>query len=757
MRTRRTEFPQLGICLFFLILLAASSRLLYSQSSPQTNQRQLGVQEPLRSAQASAVDRPPKLDGTLDDPLWQRATPITNLLQREPYEGQSPTEQTEVRILYTKHEVYFGVACHDSFAGAPVATQLRRDVTQEFDDYFEIVIDSRRDRRNAYVFQINPLGTQRDALITDEQAGDTQDGDPGWDGVWISEARITRDGWIATIAIPFSTLNFMQSQDVVWGVNFKRFIRRKNEEDLWSGWRRTFGATKISQAGELHGINDIDSGRLFIVKPYLLGGFSHLPANATASGLTPGTTALHTGGVDVKIGLRSNLVANLTANTDFADSDVDVQQFNLTPYKLFFPEKRQFFLENAGVFDFPIGRGSAADQLFFSRQIGIDPVTGQQVPINVGAKVTGSLDGFELGVMDVDTRSSGPNPGANYAVLRLKRSLWGSGSYIGVMGIDKRSGDAIPSFNQTSGVDGRFVLFRNLVLNGYTAQTRTPGYSSGQSNLGAGLNFRSNWLDFEAEHRKIGPNFNPQVGFLERTDCICDFADATFKARPEFAGVREMQFEGFIFHAPDTHGVVQTQEWQTTFRADFHNGSYTDDDIVDVFAQRLTLPFNIYKNVNIPVGVYNWTRHQFTYGTPQDLRLTVRFFERFGSYYNGRLNEFRVRASYRPNEHLSFSAGPQWNRFRLPISDGNFSVVFGALETDYAFSRFLSLSTILQIDTANAQAASANVRLRWNYRPDSDLYLIYTAGQKFASLAAVSPAQFYENRFAIKFTYSWRP
>src|SRR5437867_2947484 len=447
MRTRRTEFPQLGICLFFLILLAASSRLLFSQASPQTNQRQLGVQEPLRSAQASRVDRAPKLDGTLDDPLWQQAIPIANFLQREPYEGQTPTEQTEVRILYTKHEVYFGVACHDSVVDGPVATQLRRDVSQELDDYFEIAIDSRRDRRNAYVFQINPLGTQRDALITDEQAGDNQDGDPGWDGVWTSEARITRDGWIATIAIPFSTLNFMQSQDVVWGVNFKRFIRRKNEEDLWSGWRRTFGATKISQAGELHGINDIGSGRLFIVKPYLLGGFSHLPANATASGLTPGTTALHTGGVDVKIGLRSNLVANLTANTDFADSDVDVQQFNLTPYKLFFPEKRQFFLENAGVFDFPIGGDN--DLLFFSRQIGIDPDSGQQVPINGGAKVTGSLGGFELGVMDVNTRSSGPNPYANYAVARVKRSLWG-GSYIGLMGIDKHSGNPFDNCNQTS-------------------------------------------------------------------------------------------------------------------------------------------------------------------------------------------------------------------------------------------------------------------------------------------------------------------
>jgi hypothetical protein len=708
-------------------------------------------------AQAVRVDRAPRMDGTLDDPIWLQASPITDFRQREPYEGLAATETTEVRVLYSRNEIYFGIACRDSLVKGPVATQLRRDVTQELDDYFEIIIDSRHDRRNAYVFQINPLGTQRDALITDEQAGETQDGDPGWDGVWTSTARTTPDGWTATVAIPFSTLNFMRSRDVVWGINFKRFIRRKNEEDMWSGWRRTFGANKISEAGELHGINEIGSGRLFIIKPYVLGGFSHLPPDASASGLTPGTSALHTGGIDIKIGLRSNLVANLTGNTDFADSDVDVQQFNLTPYKLFFPEKRQFFLENAGVFAFPMTLESNSDQLFFSRQIGIDPITGEQVPINGGAKVTGSLGGFELGVMDVDTRSSGPNPWANYAVLRLKRSLWGTGSYIGVMGIDKRSGNVTSPFNQTEGVDGRFVLFRDLVVNGYAAQTRTPGYSSGQSNLGAGMSYRSNWLDFQAEHRKIGPNFNPQVGFLERTDCLCDFADATFKTRPSFRGIRELQFEGFIFHAPDTHHVVQTQEWQTTFRAEFHNGSYSDDDIVDVFAQRLTAPFNIYKNINIPVGVYNWTRHQITYGTPQDRRLTAQFFERFGSYYNGRLNELRVRASYRANERLSLSMGPQWNRFRLPLPDGNFSVVFGALETDYSFSRFLSLSTILQIDTANTQAVSANIRLRWNYRPDSDLYVIYTAGQKFASLAATNPAQFYENRFVVKYTYSFRP
>src|SRR5437764_1231119 len=628
------ERSQISACVFVLGLLCHSSLLLnaQSQASPQTKERQIRVQEPLRTASASRIDLAPKLDGTLDDPIWQQASAIDNFLQREPFEGQPSTEKTEVRILYSKHEVYFGITCSDSDPKRIVATELRRDVSQELDDYFEIIIDSAHDRRNAYVFQINPLGTQRDALITEEQRTDTStgDGDPGWDGVWTSEARITKQGWTATVAIPFSTLNFMRSRDVIWGINFKRFIRRKNEEDLWSGWRRTYGAARISQAGQLQGISEIGSGRLFIVKPYGLVGFSHFPSSAAGTGLTPGISALYTGGVDVKLGLRSNLVANLTANTDFADADVDTQQFNLTPYK-------------------------------------------------------------------------------------------------------------------------------NLVVNGYATQTRTPGFSSGQTNLGAGFNYQANWLEVFAQHRKVGPNFNPEVGFLERTDCICNYLDVTFKPRPKLRGVRELNFEGFVFHAPDTRHVLQTQEWQNTFRIDFNNGSYSDDDIVDVFTQRLITPFNIYKNIFIPVDEYHWTRHQLTYGSPQDRRLMVSFFERFGTYYNGHLNEARVRATYRANERWSFNFAEQWNRFKLgivtgpagavlPAAAGDFSVVFGSFQTNYSFSRFLTLSTLIQMDTANNQAASANIRLRWNYRPDSDLYVIYTAGQRFASLVASNPPQFYENR-----------
>src|SRR5438270_5199038 len=471
----------LRICLCITILFPLAL-FLQAQSEPSTPRtREIGAQEPLRTAEATPVQQAPNLDGTLDDPVWQKATPISNFLQREPFEGQASTEKTEVRIIYTKHSVYFGIKCFDSSPKKIIATELRRDVSQELDDYFEIIIDSAHDRRNAYVFQINPLATQRDALITEEQRTETStgDGDPGWDGVWTSEARITKEGWTATIAIPFSTLNFMQSQDVIWGINFKRFIRRKNEEDLWSGWRRAFGAARISRAGELHGMSDIGSGRLFIVKPYGLTGFSHFPPSAAGTGYTAGTSALDTGGLDVKVGLRSNLVANFTVNTDFADADVDTQKFNLTPYKLFFPEKRQFFLENAGVFDFSIG-GDNDLLFFFSRNIGIDPITGEEVPINGGGKVTGSIDGFEIGAMDVETRRSGPNPYANYAVARVKRSLWG-GSYIGVMGIDKRSGNPFDSFNQTSGTDTRLVFHKDLVLTGYAAQTRTPGLSSGQT------------------------------------------------------------------------------------------------------------------------------------------------------------------------------------------------------------------------------------------------------------------------------------
>ena len=728
----------------FLVLMLAGMALGKAVSDPSHS----APQQDNGTANAVRVDRAPKLDGTLDDPLWQRAETISNFRQREPHEGEPPTEKTEVRILYTRHAVYFGIYCYDSEPSRIIATELRRDISQDLDDHFEILIDSNHDRRDAYVFEINPLGTQNDGLIVEEQGGtDGGDFDRGWDGVWTSEARITPDGWTATIEIPFTTLNFTHSMDVIWGMNFKRFIRRKNEEDLWSAYRRTFGITKVSEAGELRGIKDIGSGRLFIVKPYGLARYDKQTGQDAQFPLT--------GGLDIKYGLSSNLVLNLTGNTDFADTEVDLEPFNLTPFKVFIPEKRQFFLENAGVFNFDIGD---KDQLFFSRQIGIDAVTGQQVPINGGARLTGTFGRTELGIMEVDTRSSGPNPSANYAIARLKESLW-AGSYVGVMGIDKRSGNILDSFNQTGGVDSRLVFFKDWFVDAHMAGTRSPKGLSAASDVGASLSYRSNWLEGIVERRKTGPNFNPEVGFIERMDSNETYGDLTFKARPRISGVRELQFEGFILHAPDTHNQVSTQEWQNTFRADFNNGAYTDDDIVDVFTQRITTttPLHIYKNVFIPNGLYNFTRHQLTYGSGQDRRFTYNFFERFGGYYGGTLNEFRVRANYRPTAKFSISASETWDRFRLPLPNGNFSVVLANLQANYSFTRFLTFTSLIQMDTSNTQAVSANFRLRYNYRPDSDLYIICNVGTQFASIAPANPPQVRETRFAVKYTYSFAP
>ncbi len=698
------------------------------------------------AAEAVRVDHAPKLDGTLNDPLWQSAKPITDFFQQEPYEGQTATERTEVRILYTRHAVYFGIHCFDSDPSRIIASELRRDVSQDLDDHFEVLIDSNHDRRGAYIFQINPLGTQIDGLIVEEQRNNSGvDFDSGWDGVWTSDARIGADGWTATIEIPFTSLNFTHSKDVLWGVNFKRFIRRKNEADLWKAYRRRFGITKVSEAGDLEGIKDIGSGRLFVVKPYGLVRYDKQTGQDTKFPFT--------GGLDVKYGLSSNLVLNLTGNTDFADTEVDLEPFNITPFKVFIPEKRQFFLENAGVFNFALGD---QDQMFFSRQIGIDPVTGNQVPINGGAKLTGRIGRLELGVMDVDTRSSGPNPFSNFAVVRLKESLW-AGSYVGVMGIDKRSGDVLDSFNQTGGVDTRLVFFKDWIVDAHMAGTQSPGNPSGNSDLGASLTYRSNWVEGIVERRKTGPNFNPEVGFVERPDSNETYGDLTFKVRPSLAGVRELQFEGFLLHAPDTVGQVSTQEWQNTFRAEFHNGSYTDDDIVDVFTQRITTPFHIYKGVFIPDGLYHFARHQLTYGSGQDRKFTYNFFERFGGYYGGTLNEFRVRANYRPTAKFSVSASETWDRFRLPLTNGKFSVVLASLQGNYSFNRFLTFTSLVQMDTSNAQAVSANLRLRYNYRPDSDLYIIYNVGTQFASIAPANPPQVRETRFAIKWTYSFAP
>ena len=689
-----------------------------------------------RTLHANRTSEEPTLSS---DASWAGATMVTDFKQREPIEGKPASEKTSVRILYDKRSLYFLVQCFDEQPNKVTATELRRDSDLSVDDNFTILISPNNDGRSGYEFAFNPLGTQYDALISDEGRVN----DPNWDGIWASDAKRNPNGWIATVAIPFSTLNFKTFSDVTIGINFRRFIRYKNEEDLWRAYWRIQGLERISQAGELDGFKEIGSGRLLIIKPYVLGGVS--------SESDRGTHPLRNAGLDLKYGIRSNLVLNLTVNTDFADADVDPQNLNLTPFRIFIPEKRPFFLENSGIFQF----GDRQDtRLFFSRQIGIDPISGQQVPLDVGAKLTGTMGRFEAGLLEARTRQSGPNPSANYLVARIKRRLF-SESYIGVMGVEKQSGSATNQYSREAGFDASFLFFQKLGISGFLAKTFSYAPSLRGHDWAGTIDatYNSNLIQAEALRAVVQPNFNPEAGFVDRTDLVTNFVDFQLSPRPKTGPVREYDFEGFFRYQPDTHGVLQTQEWQTTFRANFHNGSYTDDDLFDNFIQRLNTPFNIFRNVLLPAGVYHFDRHQLTYGSDQSKRFVYGFFERFGTYYNGHLNEFRIRANYHPTPRATFSAVHTWDRFDLNRQIYNVQV--GSFSSSYSFNRFLTTSALFQVNSIEDHPLSVNLRLRYNYRPDSDLFVIYNLGSQFNSLAAGNPVLTREKRLSIKFTYSF--
>ncbi len=691
-----------------------------------------------RSLTPTKTLQQPSMDNPADD-TWSRASETSGFKQREPFEGREGTEKTSVRVLYDKHSLYFLINCYDTEPKRIVATELRRDADLSVDDYFTILISPNHDGRNGYEFSVNPLGTQADSLIADQGRVN----DSNWDGVWSSSAHIDENGWTAIVSIPFSTLNFKTSQDVTLGINFRRFIRRKNEEDLWQSYLRIYGLERISQAGELTHLEDIGSGRLLVFKPYALTGFSSDQIN--------GTQGLHTGGFDFKYGLRSNMVANVTVNTDFADADIDPQRFNPTPFKIFLPEKRPFFLENSGTFMFGDRENTS---LFFSRQIGIDPNSGVQVPLNVGAKLTGAAGRFDFGLLEAQTRGSGPNPQANYAVARIRSRIF-SESYIGVIGIDKESGSTLDPYNRAAGADANFIFFHKLGVSGFWAKTFSSPLALQGNDWAAtaDVTYNSNLIQAEALRAVVQPNFNPEVGFVERTDLVTNFVDLNLSPRPKTGPVREYDFEGFFRYEPDTHDVLQTQEWQTTFRALFHNGAYTDDDLFDNFIQRLNTPFNIFKNVFIPAGLYHFDRHQLTYGSDTSKRFVYRFFERFGTYYNGTLNEFRIRGTYHANAHLSFSAVPEWDRFKL--NNQIYDAKVGSAGASYSFNRFVATSALVQLNSVDEHPWSLNLRLRYTYRPDSDLFVIYNIGNQFNSLTAGNPVLLQEKRLSIKMTYSF--
>lgn len=697
----------------------------------------------------------PHLNGYLDQ-TWSHAALITSLRQQFPHEGTQPTQHTEIRVLYDSKNLYIGVHCFDSSPKKIVATELQRDGTFKTDDYVSFLISPNNDGQSGYIFTVNPLGTQFDSYISEEGVLL----DPNWNGIWHSDAHITSDGWTATLAIPFATMNFKASPDATIGFNVLRFIRRNNEKDLWQSWRIIYGLYRISEAGEIGGLKHIGNGRLILLQPFALGGFITNP-NGDLPGQTPASSnsqnniqSQKSAGFNFKYGLRSNLVANLTVNPDFSNAEVDQQYVNTTPFSEALPETRPFFLENEGIFQFGNLDRRDTSQLFYSRAIGIDPVTGLQVPVNVGGKVTGALGSFDLGMLDVRTGQTSFAKPTNYAVGRLKwRTL--SESYLGAIFTNKDSSNPSDPYNRAFGADANFILWKELTLNGYWAKSQSSqaALQHKDSAYSSNLDFTNNWMRFLLERSRVDANFNPEVGFVNRTDLVTNYAKLEFTPRPKSGPVREYNFQGWIYYQPSTEGVLQTQEWQTTFRILFQNGAYTDDDLFDNFIQYLPQPFNIFKNVNIPAGVYHYDRHQFTFGSNQDRKFVYRLFERFGTYYDGSMNETRVHGIWHPTEHIFTDDSETWDRFKLPT--GRYNVFVASYQGGYSFNRFITMSALVQQNSVQQNPWSTNLRFQYEYRPDSFLYVIYNQGSQFVSTQAGNPNLPAQNTFTVKLTYSF--
>src|SRR5881392_189623 len=572
---RLKRFTAASLLVFSVTLLAIVSQAQEPQTKGNTGQPTTAMPCRLlpcklsqdttgtRRIKAVRVTDAIKIDGVLDESAWSLAQPATDFLQERPTEGAPATERTEVRVLVDDKNIYFGIRAFDSDAAHISARDLVRDSNFPNDDRIEILLDTYHDRRNAFRFAVNPLGTQQDALITDEG----RDINVSWDGSWISEGRIDAEGYVVEISIPLTTLRFTEGIEA-WGFNVSRVIRRKNEENLWTSWQRSFGLERVSQEGELSGVEEIRRRRLREIKPYASGEWREGVPLIGRNGLDAGVHG--NVGIEVaKLGITPSLTAEFTVNPDFGQAEVDDQIVNLSRFSVFFPEKRDFFLENAGIFLF--GR-QGENQAFFTRRIGLTD-NGAPVPIDYGVKVTGKIGPYNLGFLQVQTRKLGETstglgiPRQQFSVLRVKRDIL-KRSYVGAILVNRQGATAMggSNYNRVGGADAEFNLTDHYKVKAFWMGSATPGVRSGAGSSRLESIFENDLYRFITVYEDVGAKFNPEAGFIERNAIHQYFGQLAYKPRPKFIPhVQQMEFETQIEYYTDRAGKLATRQTELSW------------------------------------------------------------------------------------------------------------------------------------------------------------------------------------------------
>jgi len=700
------------------------------------------------SIRAVATSEPPSIDGVLDEAAWQTADVVDTFVQQEPREGQPATDRTEVRVLYDKGHLYIGVR---AFASEPVvATEMRRDADRLFDeDNFQVVVDTFHDSRNGYMFLTTPLGAKLEQQLFDEGEGGgrgtTSNVNRNWDGVWDAASRIDDQGWITEISIPFTTVRFTPTDEQVWGVNFQRHVRRKNEILYWSPIPRAYSLTRVSLAGELRGLTGISRGLDLRLKPFLVGGVRNLENSRTDRS----TNAVRDVGLDARYGVTAGLNLDVTLNTDFAQVEVDEQQVNLTRFGLFFPEKRDFFLENANFFTMGTGSSFTSTQvqtdLFFSRRIGLSE-TGQPVPIIGGARLAGKSGKNNVGVLDIQTDSAFSRPGDNFFVGRYSRDILRR-SRVGALFVNKQSMDGSTHFNRTMGVDANLAIGRSMQISSFLAKTETPGMDGKDMSFYGRIAYRDPKWNLWLNYLDVQDNFNAEAGFVQRTGVRTTKAYFGPTPRPKWGNIKMMEPMYVLTYITDqTNRMVGRQHHYmlgTTLR---------DDSFINVvFNQTLDVldaPFRIRPNVTIPAGSYQMNEWMFTYNTSPGRRLYERFTVSPVEFYDGTRLSLSAAAGVRVSSRLSAEA--QYNRNDVKMPWGNFLVNLSSLRVDYTFSPRMTVRSLTQYNTSTHELSN-NIRFNFIYRPGSDIYIVYNDLSQTGLPADIFGRK--DRQFVVKMTY----
>ena len=693
---------------------------------------------------AQHADTAPRIDGVLDEEVWRSATPIDQFTQQEPHEGEPATERTEVRVLYDARHIFIAVHAYDSQPAGIIATEMRRDADRILDeDSFQVIVDTFNDSRNGYMFVTTPLGAKLEQQISEEGEGNLRGTNSNvnrnWDGVWDAAARRTADGWTAEISIPTATLRFKDGEDQTWGVNFMRNIRRKNEQVFWAPVPKAYGLTRVSLAGTLTGLRSLSQGLDLKFKPFLVTGVRHQqPAS-----LSSRTSFLHDYGFDGRYGLTSGLNLDVTYNTDFAQVEVDQQQVNLTRFDLFFPEKRDFFLENAGMFNM----GTTADEadLFFSRRIGLSD-NGEPIPIIGGTRLAGKVGKHSIALLDIQTDRAFDSPGDNFFVGRYSRDVLAR-SRVGALMVNKESVDGSTHFNRTIGADTTLALLGNLQINSFIAKTSSPNVTSGDMGLFGRVAYRSPAWNLYAQYLDLQDNFNPEVGFVPRRGVRVSTAYFSRTPRPRRAHIRLMEPMLIVRYTTDQHNRLVTRQLHHMVGITLDDGSFINV-IVNRWLDVLDQPFPIRKNVTIPTGTYRFNEVYLTYNTSPARRLYETFTFIPQQFYGGKRYDVNGSVGFRGSSQLAAELQYQRSDVRLPA--GKVLVRLAIARVDYALSPRMTIRSLTQYNSSTREVTNS-LRFNFTYRPGSDLYVVYNDSQERSLPAgALTPS---DRQFVIKFNY----